>query len=82
MNKYSKYITDNSKLIVILAIVLLIPTIIGYIHTKINYDILIYLPEDIETVKGQNILTDEFKIGAFSFVLVDNQKGIDGRSAE
>ena len=77
MNKYSKYITDNSKLIVILAIVLLIPTIIGYIHTKINYDILIYLPEDIETVKGQNILTDEFKIGAFSFVLVDNKKGID-----
>ena len=77
MKKVSKIITNNSKLIIIIAILLLIPTIIGYIRTRINYDILIYLPEDIETVKGQNILTDDFDTGAFSFVLVDKKKAID-----
>ena len=47
--------------------VLLIPSLIGMINTRINYDMLDYLPEDIETIKGQNILMDEFKKGGFSF---------------
>ena len=49
----------------------MIPAVIGYVKTKINYDILVYLPEDIETIKGQNILTNDFKTGAFSFVFVE-----------
>ena len=77
MKKISKFITNNSKLIVIISILLLIPALIGYVHTKINYDILVYLPKDIETIKGQNILTDDFKTGAFSFVFVDNKKAVD-----
>ena len=77
MKKISKFITNNSKLIVIISIILLVPALIGYIHTKINYDILVYLPEDIETIKGQNILTDDFKTGAFSFVFVDDKKAMD-----
>ena len=77
MRKISKFITNNSKLIVIISILLLIPALIGYVHTKINYDILVYLPKDIETIKGQNILTDDFKTGAFSFVVVDNKKAVD-----
>ena len=77
MRKISKFITNNSKLIVIISILLLIPALIGYVHTKINYDILVYLPKDIETIKGQNILTDDFKTGAFSFVFVDNKKAVD-----
>ena len=77
MKKISKFITNNSKLIVIISILLLIPALIGYVHTKINYDILVYLPKDIETIKGQNILTDDFKTGAFSFVFVDNNKAVD-----
>ena len=77
MKKISKFITNNSKLIVIISILLLIPALIGYVHTKINYDILVYLPKDIETIKGQNILTDEFKTGAFSFVFVENNKAVD-----
>ena len=77
MKKISKFITNNSKLIVIISILLLIPALIGYVHTKINYDILFYLPKDIETIKGQNILTDDFKTGAFSFVFVDNKKAVD-----
>ena len=77
MRKISKFITNNCKLIVIISILLLIPALIGYVHTKINYDILVYLPKDIETIKGQNILTDDFKTGAFSFVFVDNKKAVD-----
>ena len=77
MKKISKFITNNSKLIVIISILLLIPALIGYVHTKINYDILVYLPKDIETIKGQNILTEDFKTGAFSFVFVDNKKAVD-----
>ena len=76
MKKISKIITNNSKLIVIISILLMIPALIGYVHTKINYDILVYLPKDIETIKGQNILTNDFKTGAFSFVFVDN-KAVD-----
>lgn len=74
MKKISKFITNNSKLIVIMSILLLVPALIGYIHTKINYDILVYLPKDIETIKGQNILTDDFKTGAFSFVFIEDKK--------
>ena len=77
MKKISKFITNNSKLIVIISIILLVPALIGYIHTKINYDILVYLPKNIETIKGQNILTDDFKTGAFSFVFVDDKKAMD-----
>lgn len=68
MKKFKEFITNHSLLVVIISCVLLIPSIIGYYNTKVNYDILVYLPEDIETIKGQNILTDEFGIGAFSFV--------------
>ena len=67
MKKIGKFITEHSLLIVIISLVLLIPAMIGFISTKTNYDILVYLPEDIETVQGQNILTDEFNLGAFSF---------------
>lgn len=71
MKNFSKWIAEHSRLIVITAILLLVPAIWGYAHTRINYDILVYLPDDIETIDGQNILTDEFGIGAFSFVITD-----------
>ena len=77
MKKISKFITNHSLLIVLISVLLLIPATIGYINTKVNYDILVYLPEDIETIKGQDILTDEFGIGAFSFVTVDNMSNHD-----
>lgn len=73
MKKISDYIANHSKLIVFLSIVLLVPAVIGYIKTRINYDILVYLPEDVETIKGEKILTDDFKFGAYAFVLVENE---------
>ena len=72
MKKLSDKICENRIKIIILTIILIIPAIIGMITTKINYDILVYLPENIETIKGQNILTDEFNIGAFSVSIIEN----------
>lgn len=71
MKKISNWITSHAILTVTIFIVLLIPSIYGYINTPINYDILAYLPEDIETLDGQNILANEFDIGAFAFILTD-----------
>lgn len=75
MKKFENIIVNHSKLIVAICILLLIPALIGYIHTKINYDVLVYLPKNIDTIKGQNILTDDFHSGAFSFVIIDHKTG-------
>ena len=53
----------------ILSLLLLIPSAVGYVNTKINYDILYYLPDEIETMQGQNILVDEFGTGAYSMFI-------------
>ena len=72
MKKFTSWVTKHSLAVVVIALLLLLPTIYGYYKTRINYDILVYLPEDIETIQGENILTNDFGIGAFSFVTVDN----------
>ena len=60
--------------IVILTLILMIPAVIGMVTTRINYDMLTYLPESMDTVKGQNILMDEFHKGAFSFIIVEGME--------
>lgn len=77
MHKLAKAICKHKKLILIIAILLLIPSIIGIKATRINYDILVYLPEDIETIKGENILSEDFNMGSFSIIIVDNMKTKD-----
>ena len=77
MNKLGEKICKHKKLIIILTVILLIPALIGMYKTKINYDILVYLPEDIETIKGENILTDDFNMGAFAITIVDNMADKD-----
>ena len=72
MKKFADIICKNKVFIVILTLILLIPAAIGMYKTKVNYNILVYLPDDIETLKGQNILTDDFNMGAFSVTVVDN----------
>lgn len=72
MKKVRDFITHNSTLIVVICTLLLIPAIIGYVKTRTNYDILVYLPDDIDTIKGENVLTDEFKLGSYAFVMTDN----------
>ena len=72
MQKFSKFVVKNKTIILLISLIMIIPSIIGYVGTKTNYDILVYLPSDIETLKGQNILKDDFNMGAFSVSLVDN----------
>ena len=72
MNKISDLVVKNKKIILLLSLILLIPAIIGYVGTKTNYDILVYLPSDIETLKGQNILKEDFNMGGFSVSLISN----------
>lgn len=71
MLKFGKGVVKSRFVIFIVAILLLIPSAFGYIRTRVNYDILSYLPEDIETMEGQDILMDEFGTGAFSTFVVD-----------
>lgn len=77
MKKIKDFIINHSLMVVIISLILLLPATIGYYKTKINYNILVYLPEDIDTIKGQDILTNDFGIGAFSFVMVDNMSNYD-----
>ena len=71
MIKFGKAVVKLRIPILILSIFLLIPSAIGYFNTRVNYDILTYLPEEIETMKGQDLLLDEFGTGAFSFCVVE-----------
>ena len=71
MEKFGKFICKHKKIILIIALLLIIPSIIGMKATRINYDILVYLPDDIETLKGQEILANDFDMGAFSIVVLD-----------
>ena len=77
MLKFGKGVVKARFIIFIAAILLLIPSVFGYLHTRVNYDILSYLPEDIETMKGQDILVDEFGTGAFSTFVVDGMSNKD-----
>ena len=77
MEKLGKKIVKFRIPIFIISILLLIPAAIGYINTRVNYDILYYLPDDIETMKGQDILVDEFGTGAYSMFLCEGMENKD-----
>ena len=63
MKKFSDFICKNKNIVLIISFVLLALSFVGMKLTKINYDILVYLPSDIETIEGQDILTNEFNMG-------------------
>ncbi len=75
--KFGKKIVNLRIPILILSIILLIPSALGYLNTRTNYDILTYLPEDFETMKGQQILADDFGTGAFSLVVTEGMADKD-----
>ena len=72
MIKFGKWIAKHKVLIVIISMLLLIPSFLGMAATRVNYDILSYLPDSLETVEGQDIMVDEFGMGAFSMVVVED----------
>lgn len=82
MLNFARKICKNKTLILIIAILLLIPSFLGMKATRVNYDILVYLPENIETMQGQNILQNNFNMGSYSIVLLDNMKTKDIKKLE
>ncbi len=77
MNHFGKFITRHKFIILILGILLMIPSVIGMSMTRVNYDLLSYLPKSLETVEGQDIMVDEFGMGAFSMVVVEDMEHKD-----
>ena len=80
--KMGKWIAKHKVLICILGFLLIIPSVLGIIKTRINYDLLSYLPDTLETVSGQDILVDEFGMGAFSMVVVEDMEMKDVQKLE
>ena len=72
MDKLAEKICKHKKLILVISGILLVLSFIGNFLTKVNYDILVYLPKDIETIKGQDILTDDFDMGSYSVAVAEN----------
>lgn len=77
MVKLGRKIVKFRVPIFVVSLLLLIPSVIGYINTRVNYDVLYYLPDDIETMKGQNILVDEFGTGAYSMFVCEGMPNKD-----
>lgn len=71
MKKFGKVVVKLRIPILVLSFLLLIPSVLGYFNTRVNYDILYYLPSDIDTMQGQDILLDDFGKGAYAMVVVD-----------
>lgn len=74
MVNFGKKVVKYRVLILILGVLLLIPSVFGYLNTRVNYDVLTYLPDNIETMKGQDILVNDFGTGAFSMFIVDGME--------
>ena len=76
MKHFGLFIARYRLLVILIAVALLVPSALGYIHTKVNYDILSYLPNTLETVYGQDVMVRDFGKGAFAMVIVE---GMDKR---
>lgn len=75
--KFGKWLTRHKAVVLIIAFLLLIPATVGYVSTRINYDLLSYLPNSLETVSGQDTMVDEFGMGAFSMIVVEDMEKKD-----
>ena len=74
MRKIAEQIVKKRVLILMLATVLLVPSLVGYIGTRINYDILSYLPEQLDSIQGQEILDQQFHAASMSMITVENME--------
>ena len=77
MLKFGEWVVKHKLLILLLGLALIVPATFGYLNTRVNYDILSYLPSDLETMQGQDILKDEFGKGGFSMVMIDGMSDKD-----
>ena len=77
MNKFGKWISNHTKIVLILTVILIIPAVFGIINTRINYDILSYLPQDLDSTKGQKVLDDVYSDAATSMLIIEGMKDKD-----
>ncbi len=77
MNRFGQFVAKHRKMVLIIATILLMPSIYGMVSTKINYDILTYLPKDLDSVKGQEILNDVFNSSATGMLIIENMEAKD-----
>lgn len=77
MVSFGKKVVKYRVTVLIVSVLLLIPSVLGYVNTRINYDVLTYLPADIETMKGQDIMVEDFGTGAFSMFIVEGMEDKD-----
>ena len=77
LNFFAKEIARHNKTVMLIAVLLMIPCIYGAIETRINYDVLYYLPKDKESVIGENMIEDKFKMAATTFLMIDNMPDSD-----
>lgn len=77
MNKFGKWISNHTKIVLILTVILIVPAILGIINTRINYDILSYLPQNLDSTKGQKVLDDVYSDAATSMLIIEGMKDKD-----
>lgn len=82
MINVGKWITKHKNLILLITVILLVPAAFGFVSTRVNYDVLSYLPKSLETIEGQDIMVDEFGMGAFSMIVVDDMTMKDAAEIE
>lgn len=77
MKKFSRWISNHTKIVLVFTMILIVPMIFGMANTKINYDILSYLPQDLDSTKGQNILDEVYSDAATSMLVIEGMKEKD-----
>lgn len=77
MNRFGNFIAKHRKMVLIIATLLLLPSLYGMANTKINYDILTYLPKNLESVKGQEILNEVFNSSTTGMLIIENMEAKD-----
>ncbi len=82
INSMAHWITKNTKKVILIAIILLIPALIGFIFTPVNYDILSYLPEELDSVKGINILDKDFNMASMGIIVLDDVSFDEAKTIE
>ena len=82
MNRFARWLVKHRVVVVIVCLALMIPSVFGMMATKVKYDLLYYLPEDLDTIKGQNILTEDFGKGAFSLCVTEGLTEVEQADLE
>ena len=82
MNRFARWMVKHRVIVVIICLALMIPSIFGMAATRVKYDLLYYLPEDLDTIKGQNILMEDFGKGAFSLCITEGLSEVDQADLE